>query len=221
MSIRSRTVASAAVAAMLAVVGRAHAEPSASDKALADSLFQEGKRLVTAKRYAEGCAKLAESQRLDPATGTLLNLAVCHELEGKTATAWVEFNDALVESRKEKRAERVKLAQDHIAKLEPRLSRITVTVAPDARVPGLSVTRNGAAIRDAAWGTSFPVDPGVQTLSASAPGKKSWETSLTLAEGESRSVVVPALEAAAPAASAASRSQPAPPPAGSEAGSGQ
>lgn len=193
-STRSRIVASTVAAALVAHAGSVFAEPNASDKALAESLFQEGKRLMTAKKWAEACPKLAESERLDPATGTLLNLAVCHEGEGRTATAWVEFNDALSDARKEKRAERVKLAQDHIAKLEQRLSRISVTVTPDARVPGLTVTRNGISIPEAAWGTSVPVDPGLQSIKATAPGKKAWENRINLGDAETRTVAVPMLE---------------------------
>lgn len=192
-SIRSRNATSLLLAA-LACSPPLRAEPSVADKALADSLFQEGKRLVAAKRYPEACAKLAESQRLDPAPGTRLNLAVCHELEGKTATAWVEFQEALVEARKEGRAERVKLAQTHLAKLEPRLSRLTVVVPEGGRASGLAVTRSGAPLPEAAWGVGAPVDPGEHVVAARAPGHRPWEARVVIVDGESKSVTVPALE---------------------------
>src|SRR5689334_18204741 len=97
------------------------AEPSETDRGLAQSLFDDGKNLMKAKRYAEACPKLEESQRLDPSGGTLLNVALCHELEGKLATAWSDFKGALSLAKKDGRNDRIKAATEHIAALEPKL----------------------------------------------------------------------------------------------------
>src|SRR5262249_1988800 len=151
---------------------RADAPPT--DRALAQSLFEEGRGLMKAGNYAQACVKLAESQRLDPAPGTQLNLAVCHEAEGKTATAWVEFNDALTQARRDGRAEREQLAQEHIAALTPKLSRLTVAVASAAKIDTLEIKLDGVVIREAAWGVPAPIDPGKHRVEASARGKKPW-----------------------------------------------
>src|SRR6185312_7721257 len=93
--------------AVLLASAPALAQSSGADVATAQALFDEGKRLMADKKFAEACPKLVESQRLDPGGGTLLAIALCHEGQGKWATAWGDFNVALSEARRENRAERV------------------------------------------------------------------------------------------------------------------
>lgn len=169
---------------------------SSSDKALAQSLFDAAKKLMKEGKYAEACPKLAESHRLDPAGGTLLNLAVCHEKEGRIATAWAEFNDALSQAKKEGRADREGFAREHIGAIEPRLSRLVVNVAPAAAsTNGLTVKIDGVAIGKAAWGMAMPVDPGKHAIEASAPGKKPRVSTVEVgAEADKKSIDVAALD---------------------------
>jgi hypothetical protein len=62
---------------------RASAGPTA-----AEALFQEGRQLLEEGHVDEACLRLAESYAQEPASGTLLNLARCHQTQGKIATAW-------------------------------------------------------------------------------------------------------------------------------------
>src|SRR5262249_17702632 len=138
--------------------------------------------------------KLAESQRLAPGTGALLALALCHEKEGKTASAWAEFREVAPVARRDGRADRSQMAEEHAAALEPKLARLTVTGDPEtAGVVGLVVRRDGAEMNRAAWGTPAPVDAGEWRLEASAPGRLPWRTVVTIRDGEDKSVAVPAL----------------------------
>lgn len=166
----------------------------ANDGALAEELFRQGQSLMSESRYEEACPKLAESQRLESSTGTLLNLAVCHEKQGKLASAWNEFQEALVVARRDGREDRMRFAEEHIASIEPNLSRLTITLPKESDVPGLEVQLDGTKMGRPALGVALPVDPGVHEILVTAPDKKPWKTSIEIPEGPGKqSVSIPAL----------------------------
>jgi hypothetical protein len=162
-------------AATFVLAPRSAAADAPADSALAEALFLKGKELMAAGDYAAACPKLAESQRLDPGGGTLLALGLCHEGEGRTATAWAELSEARAIARKESHAQREAVAAEHLARLSPRLSRVTVMV-PSAvsGTQGLTVLLDDEPLRPPAWGMAVPVDPGPHVVTASAPGKLSF-----------------------------------------------
>jgi len=181
--------------ALLSLSGVSQGQQRSTDIALAEELYREARELMDQKRYEEACKKFAESQRIDPATGTLLNLAACHEAMGLTATAWVEFGEALLAARRDQRPDRVQFAEEALRGIEPKLSRLTVVVPPESRIEGLEVRVDGAAIGSAAWGVSAPVDPGTHRIEASAAGRKPWSAEVKVgAEADKQSIQVPSLE---------------------------
>lgn len=198
------------VAAVLSLSAPAAAQTRAADKATAEALFRDAKQLMRKKEYAEACRKLEESQRLDPQHGTLLNLAVCHAREGKTASAWGEFQEALAVAREAKRRDRIRLAETELRKLEPRLSRLTIRVSERAERPGLKVTRGGAEVPSAAWGTAVPVDPGTIELAAEAPGYERWTRTVEIEERRDVEIEVPAIAALPPPPKPKPKPKPAP-----------
>lgn len=166
---------------------------TASDSATAESLFNEALGLLESKKPAEACPKLEASQRLDPGVGTLLYLADCYQQLGRTASAWATFREAAYLA-KDRKDEREPVAVESAEALEPRLSYLTLEVAQPEGVT-LEIRRDGKVIPEAVWNTAIPVDPGAHTVEASAPGKKPWSTTITVAEGPRQdSVVIPALE---------------------------
>jgi hypothetical protein len=193
--------------ALVGAPGLARADATGQDAARAQALFEDGKRLMSASKYDEACDKFAESQRLDAGGGTLLALALCHEGQGKTATAWSDFNLVLTQARRDGRTEREQAAQEHIALLTAKLTKLSVRVTAQADV---TVTCDGTALGKAEWGTPEPVDPGTHTVTASAPGKKTWRTTVEArGEGTTVTVNVPLLEPGAPEAGAAAAPAPA------------
>jgi hypothetical protein len=174
------------------------AEAQDADAGAAEALFQTGKSLLEQKNYAQACPKLGESYRLDPGTGTLLALALCHEGDGRLASAWGEFAEVVARSRREARPDREDLARKHMAILEARLPMLTISVAPGAQqIDRLEIRRDGIPVGAGSWATPVPVDPGHHHVEATAPGYKPFSLTVTLAtDGAKEVVVVPELERA-------------------------
>lgn len=162
--------------------------------AMAEALFKEGKRLLAERQVPEACRKFESSYRIDPAPGTLLNLAMCHEQEGKLATAWGEFNESLQIAKKTNRTDRAKIAREHISAIEPLLSRFVVVVPEGAAKIGLTVEMDAVPLEEGAWGTAIPIDAGDHKAIVRAPKHKNWEKIVTVEHGKVATVVVPQLE---------------------------
>jgi hypothetical protein len=193
---RARGVVFAALCAFMLSAGAARAQSSPSDSERAERFFLEGRASMKAHRYEEACAKFAESQRFEPASGTLLNLAACREAQGRSATAWGYYNEGLTLSRKEGNREGERLAVERLQALEPVLCRLTIVV-PERQPKGLVVTLDAARLAPEGLGEPVPVDPGTHVVRVSAPERKSWTERVNLVEqGAVRVVRVPALEAA-------------------------
>ena len=187
-------VASASCGLGLGFEGVARADsPSPADQALATTLFREGRRLMEAGQIDQACEKLAESQRLEPGGGTLLNLAACHEKQGRTASAWTEFNAALAQARRDARDDRARAASERIASIEARLSTLTIRVTPPAT--DVTVTLDQTPVRSPAWGVGVPVDPGEHVIEATAPHKRPWRAKVVVgADHDAQTAQVPLLE---------------------------
>ena len=195
-----------ALAALLALAATGAMHPLAADEPkgdpiLAEGLFKDAKRLMKDGKFAEACPKLAESQRIDPKLGTLLNLAACHAAEGKTASAWTEYSEAAAQAARAGRTENEELARKQIDALEPRLSRLVITSAH--AVADLVVTLDGTRLGAGVLGSPLPVDPGTHAVGAMAPGRTPWSSSVEVATGPSTAtLVVPELATATSATSA-------------------
>jgi hypothetical protein len=187
------------VIVITAFVTPAHAQ-SGEAGALAQQLFNQGRELANANRWAEACAKFEASLHYEPVLGTRLNLATCDEQIGKLASAWALYRDSIEIAQKAGDVKRRDYAQKRVAALEPRLPRLSIS--PPAKPPtGLVVTRDGTPIETSALGVALYVDPGVHAITAAAPGFDTFSATVTLVEGKTETLAIPAL-----------RPAPAPPP---------
>ncbi len=158
-----------------------------TDAAAATALFQEGREAAKKGDYTTACLKMEESLRLDPAVGTLLNLADCQAHLGHVATAWQLFQQAA--DKLPATDTRLAAVKQRVAALEARLPRLTVSLAPgtprDARI-----TRDGIALGAGSLDTALPVDPGAHVVVASAPGRAEQRYPVDVGEGHTERVVV-------------------------------
>jgi hypothetical protein len=163
---RTLALALVAVAALAPAVAKAQ---SKDDIARADALFNAAKALTDSGKYADACAKFAESKRLAPGLGVTMYLADCYEHIGRTASAWTEFRAAegLARERSDKRAD---VAREHAQALEPKLDRLTIEIAPSVSRVGLSILRDGLPVSTEELGLAVPVDPGDHAVIVSSPG---------------------------------------------------
>jgi hypothetical protein len=150
---------------------------------------------VAEGRPDEACRKFAESQRLDPGIGTLLNLARCYARTGRTASAWAAYREAAGNARATGQTEREVAARTEAERLEPTLSRLEVTLTEAASRQRLSIVLDGQPWSSALIGVGTPVDPGEHTLVARGVGLRPWTTHFHSEPGGKTRVAIRALAA--------------------------
>lgn len=153
-----RAAAALIAAGMLCAAPRA---ARADDAATAQALFDEANALKAKEQWAAACPKFESSYKLDPALGTLLNLANCFEKLGKTASAWARWEEAYqwATRNNDDRADYAKTQRDALV---PKLPKLKIAVKNP--VPALSIQLDTAGVSDAMYGVALPVDPGEHTV---------------------------------------------------------
>ncbi len=179
----------AAISAIAIAIILTSSSPAHAQNAAAESLFDDGERLMKDGKLAEACQAFEASNRIEARAGTLINLGLCREQNGQLASAWSAFKDALTRVKDPKKQQ---LATEHANAIEPKLSYLTISVPDESRVDGLALTRNSAPIDPALWNRSIPVDGGTYVIAGHAPGHEEWSTTVEVPkEGGKISVEVP------------------------------
>ena len=146
----------------------------------ADALFKEGRAAAQAGDYPTACNKFTASQRLDPSTGTLLNLGDCEEHQGHLTVARNYYQDALRQLGATD--PRIAPAKERLASLESRIPRIIVRPGTASKA---TIALDGVPVPTASLDAPIPVDPGSHTLTVTAPDHEPRRTVLELAETRS------------------------------------
>ena len=162
----------------------------APERSEAVRAFDEGKAAMKANDLGRACPLLEKSFTLEPALGTLLNLATCFEQQGKMASAWVRFNEATSWAQRTREAKREAFATERATALKARVSWLSLSSSSAAQVkvdavklavsPGVPV--------------ALPVDVGVHVVTREQAGFAAWTTQVQIErEGATTTVTVPEL----------------------------
>lgn len=192
-------------AALLLAVALAPRVAAAGDDQAAKNLYELATKEMDQKRYDLACPHLVEVTRLVPGgLGAKLTLAQCWESAGKLASAHAAYVDLEAAAGVAGDAARKAKARKALDELEPKVSLVTLALAPEVqRVAGLAVTLDGAAWASADWSKPRAVEPGAHVVRASAPGRVPYEGRVTLSAVPARvevKILELPLETAAPPA---------------------
>jgi hypothetical protein len=167
----------------------------AQDSTRADETFHAGKALMKDGKLTEACPKFEESQKADPAPGTLLALAYCQELSGLLASAYSNYLAAADLAAKEGQSEKQNASAERAALLSKRVSTLTILVPVEStHLAGLKILRDGIVMDRTAYGSPIPLNGGTHSIEVTAPGRERWAGVVTLqAESDHKTLQLPVL----------------------------
>jgi hypothetical protein len=152
----------------------------AQDSAAAEALFHSAREAAEMGDWVTACDRFEESKRLEPAPGTVLNLARCREQLGQIASAWKSYMEAA--QRLPDADSRQEFARRKARELKPLVPEITFH-PPKSDVDVVVIVRN-TELSSATFGVPLPFDPGEVEITVRAKGYVDNVTKVTLAEGE-------------------------------------
>lgn len=152
-----------------------------ADTAAADALFRAGRAALASGDIALACSRFAESYRLDPAVGTVMNLADCEERAGRLDVALAHFAEA-----RDALAPwdfRMRVVEKRIADLDKRVPRLTLVSS--AKLPRETTLEcDGVELGVGSLGVALPVAPGTHTCTMHVPRHADGRVDVELKEGE-------------------------------------
>ncbi len=161
--------------------------PTKADLERAKKLFFEGVDLEQEGNWSEALERFEAVAQVRMTPSVRFHIALCKEHMGKLVEALREFELAEADAKAEKVDAVLKEAPEHIAAIKPRIPKISVRVPDD--VEGLSVTLDGEPI-DPKGSDEILVNPGSHQIEATAEKRQAFTKVVTVAEGESKSVLV-------------------------------
>lgn len=153
----------------------------AQDEAASEALFRSAQDAAEQGDWVTACDRFEESNRLEPAPGTVLNIGRCREMLGEVASAWKSYDEAA--QRLPATDKRAAFARKKAEELEARVPYLTL-LAPETEHE-FSVSVQEVEFAAASLGVALPLNPGNVTVIVRSAGREDFVIELELKEGES------------------------------------
>jgi tetratricopeptide (TPR) repeat protein len=161
----------------------------------AELLFREARQLLRENDYSPACEKLEQSQRLDPAAGTLILLAYCHEKMGRFASAHREYTEAAELADRSNNSEKSEAARRFAEKARGKQHVLVVVLENPGK--NVEVRVDEEALRHTGKQAEIALDPGAHTVFVREAGND-WQKGIRIPTTPGRTIVnVPKLESGA------------------------
>lgn len=155
-------------------------------RARAQALFEQGVSAAAAGDHQTALERFDESYRLFAHPGTLANLAIYQEGQGRLVDAYLSNRELLERFGGVISGEARDQARVRLARLAASLALVEVSSDP----PGARVILDGEPLGTAPLDHPVPVEPGAHTLEARLAGHEAATIELDLAAGQREPVVL-------------------------------
>ena len=174
----------------------AHAETSASEKKLAKEMLTEAIADEKAGKCAEALEVLRQVVQIQETGEALLHLGECLTKTSKLAEALKTWEHAEDVARGEKDKTTQQALLPRLAALRSRIPAVVLQVPADVKAVTIKV--DGQPVERARASSPMSLDPGDHTIEAQAEGCTPFTRKITLAEKESKVIVVELPSTSAP-----------------------
>jgi hypothetical protein len=172
-----------------------------TDDALAEArkLFAEAVADEDANRYETALEKFRHVESVKDTANVRYRIATCLEALGRRAEALSNYHAAVQLAEGDKAADVGRESAAHAAQLDRIVPHLSIVVPPDAP-PDTRVRVDDAPIDADALKSPIPLDPGMHSIAADAPGRVPYRTGVKLPEGGGTVAISVALDPVASSA---------------------
>lgn len=137
---------------------------SADPSSRAQTLFDTARAQLRQSNFAQACPLFEQSYHLEPALGTLINLATCREKEGKYASSLNAYFTVLLQAEARGDLARQAIAAERIAALRTMTSSVVVRLPSTLDPDSVTCTIDGVPVLAAELNKPIPMDGGSHEL---------------------------------------------------------